>query len=324
MENNEIMERLLQDDKASGNTVKDELTKQKSNGEVSISRVRIVTAKYKVYIVLLIIFICAFFISWIPNINKKLDNSRSTYNQLTTRLSSLKNDIRIAEDDMKYLCDEENGIVANDTNLKNCLNRKDNCRDLPETWMTWSWEDVSYDLSVPLSYLQLNSLYNKKMHVDEKTVIKNLNEYLIKHNISGWDKNKVWDILRINIWEPSSVSNWNNKFFQVPVDVEIEFKTVWDLTWFLYNVEKKMVEDKNNRILYKIQSVSYDIVSKDEPQVTNISMIAYYYYDEKFDGMQECENLNDLINSENIQDEEIENWKESESFFKDIFKNIKK
>jgi hypothetical protein len=43
---------------------------------------------------------------------------------------------------------------------------------------------VNYNYSVPLSYLQTNSLYNEKMPVDEKRVLKNLNEYLIKQDIS--------------------------------------------------------------------------------------------------------------------------------------------
>jgi hypothetical protein len=42
---------------------------------------------------------------------------------------------------------------------------------------------MSYDLSIPLSYLQLHSLYNEKMPVDEKVVLKNLNEYLIKQDM---------------------------------------------------------------------------------------------------------------------------------------------
>jgi hypothetical protein len=39
--------------------------------------------------------------------------------------------------------------------------------------------------------------------------------------------------------------------------------------------------------LYKIQSVSYDIISSDEPQVTDISMLAYYYHDERFENLDE-------------------------------------
>jgi hypothetical protein len=34
----------------------------------------------------------------------------------------------------------------------------------------------------------MHSLYNKKMPVDEKAVLKNLNEYLIKQDISGNDR----------------------------------------------------------------------------------------------------------------------------------------
>lgn len=141
---------------------------------------------------------------------------------------------------------------------------------------------MKYELDIPLSYLQLHSLYNRKMPVDEKVVLKNLNEYLIKMDISWWDRSKVWDILRIEIWDPEAVKDWDEHFFQVPVDVEIEFSTVNDLVEFLYNVEKKMIDNSNDRILYKIQAVSYDIVANDEPQITDISMIAYYYHDEKF------------------------------------------
>jgi hypothetical protein len=71
-------------------------------------------------------------------------------------------------------------------------------------------------------------------------------------------------------------------FFKVTVDVEIEFDNVSELTGFLYNVEKKLIENSEDRILYKIQSVSYDIVTHNEPQITDISMTAYYYHDVRF------------------------------------------
>jgi hypothetical protein len=48
--------------------------------------------------------------------------------------------------------------------------------------------------------------------------------------------------------------------------------------------------------LYKIQSVSYDIVTRDEPQVTDISMIAYYYHDEKFIDKKECVKEDEITN----------------------------
>ena len=280
MENNEILERLLQDDKQPS-SVKEEVavSKQRAKEDMQISRIRVVTAKYKVYIVLLLIFICILLITYIPKENDAMKSNKSSFDQVNSKLERLKNDITIANKDMDYLCNEKNGIVHNDDTLKNCLNTKTSCSELPDTWKIWTW---SYDLSVPVSYLQSNSLYNKKMPVDEKRVLKNLNEYLIKQNIWN-DRKKVWEILKIEIWDPKPVEWWNNHFFKVSLDVEIKFDTVGDLTGFLYNVEKKMIDNREDRILYKIQSVSYDVVTNDEPQITDISMLAYYFHDERFE-----------------------------------------
>jgi hypothetical protein len=153
--------------------------------------------------------------------------------------------------------------------------------------------------------------------VDEKIVLKNLNEYLIKKDITWWDKNKVWDILRIEIGDPESVK-WDDHFFQVTVDVEIEFPDIGDLTGFLYNIEKRIIENSEDRILYKIQSVSYDIVTNDEPQVTDISMIAYYYHDERFNDKVECDKSNQAERG-NKWNDDSDSSDDSDSMFSKIF-----
>ena len=325
MENNELLERLLQDDKENQVSVKEGMDKKDSRNiwEVQISKIRIVTAKYKVYIVLLLIFICLLLLIYIPDEKNFFKSNKNSFNQVNSQLNELKRDIKLAEDDMKYLCDNVDGIINNEENIKNCLANSNVCSDLPESWKTWSEDNVSYDLSIPLSYLQVNSLYNKKMPVDEKKVLKNLNEYLIKQDISGTQKGKVWNILRINIWDPKFVDGKAGNFWEAPVDVEIEFDTVDDLISFLYNIEKKMINNKEDRILYKIQSVSYDVISRDEPQVTDISMIAYYYYNEKFVNSVEC---SDGINSLNTdqQDTQDEDTSNSDWFLQSIFKNFRK
>ena len=321
MENNEIIQRLLQDDKPSKNVKSN--VKANKDWNLQVSRIRVVTAKYKVYIVLLLILIFAFILVYIPNEQNSNDSRELTYTQVRTELKNIKASIENAKNDIEYL----RTIVEKEQNIKTCLNN-DNCSDLPEEWRIWSWENVKYNLNIPLSYLQLHSLYNKKMPVDEKRVLKNLNEYLIKQDIAWEDRKRVWDILKIEIWDPEEVYDWDEHFIKVPVDVEIEFITVDDLIWFLYNVEKKLVDKPEDRILYKIQSVSYDVVSKDEPQDTEISMIAYYYHDEKFDDLDETTAIleinenNDIV--ENEIDEEIDNTDEWDSFFKGLFKNFKK
>jgi hypothetical protein len=105
------------------------------------------------------------------------------------------------------------------------------------------------------------------------------------------------------------------------VDVQIEFETIDDLIGFLYNVEKKLIDKSEDRILYKIQTVSYDIVTNDEPQVTDISMMAYYYHDDRFDDKVECEETENLESSK--VNEDLEDSSDSDSMFSNIFNKIK-
>lgn len=78
----------------------------------------------------------------------------------------------------------------------------------------------------------------------------------------------------------------------------IQFPNVDNLRGFVHNVERKLVPDSANRILYKIQEISYDIIASQEPQTTNISMIAYYYHDPKFEDLnvsQSEEDENEIV-----------------------------
>ena len=330
MENKEIMQRLLQDDDSSKTSVKEEINAMKNRDwEISMSRIRVVTAKYKVYIVLLAIFIFALLISYIPNTKDDYKSHMDSYDQVKTQLTNVKRDIENAKADTNYLFD----IVSNEKALKECLNSDRGCSSLPEWWLS-TWNDFKLSSLVPLSYLQMHSLYNKKMPVDEKAVLKNLNEYLIKQDISGNDRWRVGEILRIEIWDPEYVNWWDEHFLQVPVDVEIEFTTVDDLIGFLYNVEKRLIDNTEDRILYKIQAVSYDVVSKDEPQVTDVSMIAYYYHDEKFNDVDEnaailnankIDNENASKDSKSVDESEnLDKSDDSGSVFQEILKNFKK
>ena len=322
MENKEIMEKLLDNDHSKAKSDSQILSDVKSWDNLPISKIRVITAKYKVYLVLLLIFICALLIEYIPNMKDRYNSRESSYNQVKSQLVLVEDQIKKAQEEEKFL----NEIISNESILKDCLNGQsdEECQALPESWKyeTDEWEE--YDYSVPLSYLQLHSLYNVKMPVDEKKVLKNLNEYLIKEDISWNSRTRVWDILRISIWNPTPVGG-SEHFFSVPVSVSIEFTEIKDLIWFLYNVEKKLIDNRWDRILYKIQTVSYDIISNDEPQITEIGMLAYYYHDERFENMEEGVLLDDVEMGENEQwSENVKNTQETESeksFFDKIFKS---
>lgn len=289
MENKELMEKLLDNNHSANKSDNKVSSDSKKRNEDSISRIRVVTAKYKVYLVLLLIFIAILVFNYIPDMKAKYSSREASYDQVKSQLLVVKGKIIEAQKEEEYL----NEIIENEDNLKNCLNGEtdESCSLLPDSWKKTTDEWEEYDYAVPLSYLQTHSLYDVKMLVNEKKVLKNLNEYLIKEDILWNSRTRVWDLLRISIWNPTPVEGGDQHFFVVPVSVTIKFVTIDDLIWFLYNVEKKLIKDGDDRILYKIQTVSYDIISNDEPQVTDISMLAYYYYDEKFENIEEDENV---------------------------------
>lgn len=325
MENKEIMDKLLDNNHSATKSDIQVSGDSKSREDVAISRIRVITAKYKVYLVLLLIFICLLLLEYIPNMQDKYNSRQSSYNQVKSQLVSIESQIDEAKKEEQFL----NEIIANEDVLKDCLNEQsdEECSDLPDNWKQTTEEWERYNYVVPLSYLQLHSLYNVKMSVDEKKVLKNLNEYLIKENISWSSRTRVWEILKISIWDPIAVNDGDQHFFEVPVGVSIKFTSINELIWFLYNVEKKLIDDAWDRILYKIQTVSYDIISNDEPQITDIGMIAYYYHDDRFDDMEE--NVEEVVegntniesDEEVLEDvEETEEIKKSEwSFFDKIF-----
>jgi hypothetical protein len=47
-------------------------------------------------------------IFWIPNTNDKLKSSKSAYDTANQQRANLERDIKDAEDDMAYLCDDTN------------------------------------------------------------------------------------------------------------------------------------------------------------------------------------------------------------------------
>jgi hypothetical protein len=77
--------------------------------------------------------------------------------------------------------------------------------------------------------------------------------------------------------------------------------------------------------LYKIQSVSYDIISSDKPQVTDISMLAYYYHDERFENLDETqaveENQETAESDSSNESHGTSKNDKSDSFLNKIFKS---
>jgi hypothetical protein len=245
-----------------------------------------------VYAAIVVVLLVILGMEWLPKMQSTFNAAHAVYQQTQATLQQLVEDKAAAQRNKAYL--EE--IEASQSLLESCLNEENpaTCASLPETWnITYKGKTVK-DFSVPLSYLQLNSLYATKMPVDEKKVLRNLNEYLIRDGGGQGMNVKNGDIESITIGDPTSVGE-SKVFFSVPLELSITFDRVGDLISFIRNVEKKLITTSEDRILYKVQEVGYDIVTSDRPQTTTISMIAYYYHDERFQDTLSLDSSKDAV-----------------------------
>ena len=250
-----------------------------TNNEELVSQMRVISVRYKVYAAIILVILAILFLQRLPSMQSTFDATNAVYKQTQSTLQQLAKDKIAAQRDKAYL--EE--IEATQSILETCLNKEEAtaCASLPTTWnITYKGKTLK-DFSVPLAYLQLNSLYTPKMPIDEKKVLRNLNEYLIRDGIVQGVNIKNGDIETINIGDPIPMKG-SSVFFSVPLTFSIKFQRVGDLISFVRNVEKKLITIPEDRIFYKIQEVGYDIVSSDQPQTANLSMTAYYYHDPRF------------------------------------------
>ncbi|MDR0369697.1 MAG: hypothetical protein LBH96_04215 [Candidatus Peribacteria bacterium] len=290
-QNNEIMNRILGTPTIEQAPEKEsKVTSVDSTDEEIFSQERIVTVRYKVYIAILIVLATIGVLDLFPTIMAKKDAANSAYKQAKSEVVALNAQKTANEMDKSYL----QQIESNQATLEQCLNDENatTCASLPDTRNVEYKGKMIPDLSIPLSYLQLNSLYTPKMPIDEKKVLRNLNEYLIREGIVQGVKARNGDILSINIGDPEPVEG-SSVFFSVPISYAIEFDRVGDLISFVRNVEKKLITIPKDRILYKIQEIGYDIVASNESQTTDISMVAYYYYDPRFENIEENISINE-------------------------------
>ena len=87
-----------------------------------------------------------------------------------------------------------------------------------------------------------------------------------------WEKNGT--INKIVIWEKQK---FNDTLYYLPIELSINFDNKDGLLSFINNVEIKVPEEKDLRLLYKISKITYDVVNYDQNQESTIFMNLYYY-----------------------------------------------
>ncbi len=257
MENNEIINRLMSETSTS--------SPLESDDEVSISDARVVSIRYKIYVIVLL-FLLLFGV---------LDYLLPTWDKwMSLRDTSTNKEFQITSFDQKKLqYDQDKALItkieSNENAIVACLNYKQGCKDLDQ--------DLKNNFSFVRSYLQLNNLYDPKMEINEKILLTNINEYLLKTIVStGGQQSKTRNgtVNSISFGEPKVVVS---QLYSIPVRLSATFETKDELLAFIENVDKNILENKAYRILYKIDEIGYDIMNYDKEQTVDIRMHAFYY-----------------------------------------------
>lgn len=335
MTNNEqILNNLIGNGQSTSHTKSPNAVPTGTDDEVLITTARVVSLRYKLYIVWIAILIFILGNSFLSPLYTEIQNKKTQITSLDTQIMNLQAKQRQYQTN-RALVDT---IAEVDSGIVKCLNDAEWCNELPEDLKD------NDNFSIARSYILLWDMEDKKMEVNEKKIIKNLDTFLLKNwwtnknstveDMLKWNseeskikdeekitneeewivKDEEWDnedwdetvdslaeqkakilaqleqeqqtsknarkwstngtVNKITIWDKQ---RFNDTLYYVPVELSITFDDKDGLLSFIDNVEKKVPEDKDQRLLYKISKITYDVVNYDEPQDTTINMYLYYY-----------------------------------------------
>ncbi len=257
-QNSQIIDRLLGEQQQTKSTEIDVLAE---DNQVLITTSRVVSIRYRIYFIVLLLVLVIFVNNILLPAWDKFQATKTEVSNINLQISSFETKKLQSEADQKLI----QKIEDQQSNIISCLNTQTNCSSIDPSLRT--------NFSFARSYIQLNNLTDPKMFVNEKILLANINEYLLRDPVS---KIKNGLINKIAIGEPKQFF-WN--LFYVPLKLNITFDTKDALLSFIDNVEKRVLSDANYRVLYKIDKVNYDIANYATQQQVDIDMNAYYYTD---------------------------------------------
>jgi len=231
-----------------------------NENEVLITSHRVISTRYRIYVGVLVVLGVIFVMNY-------LLPSYKSREKLKFKLIEIEGTTSIFESRKNKFALDSNLISQFDTEnvaLVNYFVSGDGYESLAPI--------LQNNISTVKSYLQLNTLYNPKMLVDERVLLANINEYLFKQQDGSKRSNGV--INKIEIGEPMPIDEF---LYQIPILLNASFKDQNGLLSFINNVEKHIVEDPAYRVLYQINEINYDVVNYTDAQDVDISLSAYYY-----------------------------------------------
>ncbi len=259
-QNQQLINSLLEQQKSSAYAK--QLAVEPEENQLTITRV--VTAKYKVYVIILLILGVILGTKYLPEGFAHFQSVQEQYQAKSSQLDEMKHKVdQLSKDKLQLI-----NLKKYETQILACVNAQEACSELPENLKSDFWAAVAY--------LQMGGLSSQKMGIDEQKILRNLDQYLIKNNPADKVSTANGIIESIEIGEPELVKE-DSKFYQLPITVKITFSDKDDLISFVDNIEKFIIPNEDDRILYKIEEVSYDMMAYEESQTTDILLTAYYF-----------------------------------------------
>ena len=225
---------------------------------------RVVTAKYKIYVIILLILSVIVGANYVPKAWSTFQTTQEEYSEKQQKNWSLDEEIAhiTSQKKTRKIAEHQQDLILS------CINDKTNCDSIDPS--------VSDQLHTVRSYLQLWGLKSDKMGVDEKKILKNLDQYLIRSEPSSSSSPRNGEIHSIEIWSGTLIDQ-KSQFYKIPISVKVVFPSKDELVSFVDNIEKYIISEPNDRILYHIEEVSYDMMAYSESQETELKLVAYYF-----------------------------------------------
>lgn len=221
---------------------------------IQAENLKIKNLKYKFFIFIILVLIYIFWWYFL--------NSFEKVKILNSDLYDLKSNIKIVDTQIiewNLINNFASNIEKNKKESVNCINNNLQCDIL---WISWT---NIYLKQITKNYLRLNKLIQMKMDFDQKFILRNMIENLLKNS---------WQLSIINFWMP--VLWWDNSnIYILPISISVDFENKEKLLEFLNKIENKV--DIWENIYLKIDTLNYNIVDYTKKQTVNIWMTSYFY-----------------------------------------------
>lgn len=215
--------------------------------------------KYKIYAFILLLVLIRFW--WVLQHSiAKHDTLVNDLNQTTNEIDLLDVKIKTDQSNQKILTiakEEYNQIVE-------CINKRI-C-----VWATTN-KEITKNLNNLRTFYLTNKLEANKMSLDQKLVLKAIDDYLLKK-----DGNTFGQIQSITYWDPVNVND-DKSIYKLPINVQIEFFNKDQFIDFILNTEKYIDPALKYRVLFKIVSMNYNIANYENLQKVTMLMEVFYY-----------------------------------------------